>query len=238
MDWKQKLKTVAIVCFGAVLTACKKTAGEGPVERPQGVEATGNVQDALFENTANGDNVSEAQLTAIVNSQQGQTFSDNFREDLAHAGIYMGKKNKDGETLVLTSVDKVSHEENGHIVTSYENPKYGPNEIKSNVETINGMEVTHPEPKTYEADTLKVGIDHASDAEYVTREAQRARELLVDKKKLKGLSEGDVVSVGGVPAVVKKDGKALKVKAEKTVKVTAEKHTLYLNYPRGKDVTK
>jgi hypothetical protein len=196
------------------------------------------VQDALFENTGNNDNVSEAQLQNIINSQKGQSFSNNFREDLADAGIYMGKKDKDGKTLVLTSVDKVSYEENGHVIHSYENPQYGPNEIQSTKEIINGMEVTHQEPKTYEADTLKVGIDHESDEEFVTREIKRTRRLLVAQRKLNGMNAGDHVSVDGVQADVENEGGTLTVKAVETVQQTSRKRTLNLNYPRGRDVTK
>lgn len=238
MDWKQKLKTAAIVCFGAVLTACKKTVASGPIERPQGVEAKGNVQDALFESTGNNDNVSEAQLQNIINSQHGQNFSNILRGDLADSHIYMSKKGANGETLVLTSVDKLSYEENGHVIHSYENPQYGPNEITSNVEIKNGMEIRHPESMTFEADTLTAGINHESEAEYVEHEVERVRQLLVDQAKLNGLAPGDTASIDGIKAVVEKNNGKLGLRAPQKEKVMARKRTLTLDYIRGKKAQK
>lgn len=233
MNWKDKIKTAVITATTVLLTSCGfgKKANSGPIERPLGIEAKGNVQDALFEYTANGDNVSEAQLQNIINSQQGQNFSDNFRADLKNAHIYMSKKDANGETLVLTSVDKLSYEENGRMVTEYENPQYGPNEIKSNVEIKNGVEVHHAEPISFEADTLTAGIHHEGDKEYVDHEVKRARQLLIKKENLHGVAPGDTVNIDGVKGVVGKGGK---VEAQQTTKITVAKKTLVLDYAKGK----
>lgn len=239
MSLKQKIKTAVIVACGFFLTACKKAVNSGPIERPQGVEAKGNVQDALFENTGNNDNVSEAQLQNIINSQHGQNFSNILRGDLADSHIYMSKKGANGETLVLTSVDKLSYEENGHVIHSYENPQYGPNEITSNVEIKNGMEIRHPESMTFEADTLTAGINHESEAEYVEHEVERVRQLLlVDQAKLNGLAPGDTVSIDGIKAVVEKNNGKLGLRAPQKEKVMARKRTLTLDYIRGKKTGK
>lgn len=240
MNWKNKIKTVVIAGVTMLTTSCGFGGGKkaSPIERPQGVEAKGNVQDALFENTGNGDNISEAQLAAIVNGQKGQDFSDGFRADLANSGIYMSKKGEDGKTEVLVSVDKLSHEENGRIVTEYQNPKYGPNEIKSNIEIKNGMEVRHPEEMVFEADTLTPGINKVSEEEYVVKEAEIARRLSIAQEKLKGMNEGDTVSVAGIKAVIGKNGNQLDVKAKEKVKVTSRKRTLTLDYVRGKKIGK